>query len=99
MIRRPPRSTRTDTLFPDTTLFRSPLLILQRAHRGRGLEMTVKGGDAHPRDLRQHRRAQRLVIMVAHPFDRTPHPRQPAVLLHQSAQLRAERSLEQAIED
>src|SRR3546814_1624131 len=25
MIRRPPRSTRTDTLFPDTTLFRSVL--------------------------------------------------------------------------
>src|SRR3546814_3305561 len=25
MIRRPPRSTRTDTLFPDTTLFRSAL--------------------------------------------------------------------------
>src|SRR3546814_16461253 len=25
MIRRPPRSTRTDTLFPDTTLFRSSL--------------------------------------------------------------------------
>src|SRR3546814_3554844 len=25
MIRRPPRSTRTDTLFPDTTLFRSDL--------------------------------------------------------------------------
>src|SRR3546814_7608889 len=24
MVRRPPRSTRTDTLFPDTTLFRSP---------------------------------------------------------------------------
>src|SRR3546814_20042487 len=24
MTRRPPRSTRTDTLFPDTTLFRSP---------------------------------------------------------------------------
>src|SRR3546814_19379614 len=24
MYRRPPRSTRTDTLFPDTTLFRSP---------------------------------------------------------------------------
>src|SRR3546814_3698163 len=29
MIRRPPRSTRTDTLFPDTTLFRSPQLRLQ----------------------------------------------------------------------
>src|SRR3546814_2258171 len=27
MIRRPPRSTRTDTLFPYTTLFRSPMRI------------------------------------------------------------------------
>src|SRR3546814_19321494 len=27
MIRRPPRSTRTDTLFPDTTLFRSKVVI------------------------------------------------------------------------
>src|SRR3546814_13921002 len=26
MVRRPPRSTRTDTLFPYTTLFRSPLV-------------------------------------------------------------------------
>src|SRR3546814_1823173 len=29
MIRRPPRSTRTDTLFPYTTLFRSDVLGLQ----------------------------------------------------------------------
>src|SRR3546814_2513580 len=28
MIRRPPRSTRTDTLFPYTTLFRSPFMVL-----------------------------------------------------------------------
>src|SRR3546814_11849086 len=28
MIRRPPRSTRTDTLFPYTTLFRSTILML-----------------------------------------------------------------------
>src|SRR3546814_1376288 len=28
MIRRPPRSTRPDTLFPYTTLFRSPLLVV-----------------------------------------------------------------------
>src|SRR3546814_12436913 len=28
MIRRPPRSTRTDTLFPYTTLFRSKLVLL-----------------------------------------------------------------------
>src|SRR3546814_12828493 len=31
MIRRPPRSTRTDTLFPYTTLFRSDVLEAQRA--------------------------------------------------------------------
>src|SRR3546814_974386 len=30
MIRRPPRSTRTDTLFPYTTLFRSPTIWEQR---------------------------------------------------------------------
>src|SRR3546814_12980144 len=30
MIRRPPRSTRTDTLFPYTTLFRSPFAVLSR---------------------------------------------------------------------
>src|SRR3546814_4109135 len=37
MIRRPPRSTRTDTLFPYTTLFRShwsrPASALRQAHR------------------------------------------------------------------
>src|SRR3546814_2301940 len=30
MIRRPPRSTRTDTLFPYTTLFRSPRTLRDR---------------------------------------------------------------------
>src|SRR3546814_5960308 len=33
MIRRPPRSTRTDTLFPYTTLFRSRRLVGRRVHR------------------------------------------------------------------
>src|SRR3546814_6163267 len=33
MIRRPPRSTRTDTLFPYTTLFRSLARDLRRARR------------------------------------------------------------------
>src|SRR3546814_15163994 len=33
MIRRPPRSTRTDTLFPYTTLFRSLLMILRFLYR------------------------------------------------------------------
>src|SRR3546814_16572806 len=38
MIRRPPRSTRTDTLFPYTTLFRSPEVRAERhlAQRGEG---------------------------------------------------------------
>src|SRR3546814_13581056 len=40
MIRRPPRSTRTDTLFPYTTLFRSArgdgIGILARSHRSGG---------------------------------------------------------------
>src|SRR3546814_16006354 len=34
MIRRPPRSTRTDTLFPYTTLFRSPIPGKTPAHAG-----------------------------------------------------------------
>src|SRR3546814_3827149 len=36
MIRRPPRSTRTDTLFPYTTLFRSPVAgrLARRPHLG-----------------------------------------------------------------
>src|SRR3546814_19189723 len=43
MIRRPPRSTRTDTLLPYTTLFRS-----DRPHRGIG-----HGGLQRLRDLRR----------------------------------------------
>src|SRR3546814_9028811 len=42
MIRRPPRSTRTDTLFPYTTLFRSSV---RRAGRG-----------GHPQRARPHQR-------------------------------------------
>src|SRR3546814_12082274 len=37
MIRRPPRSTRTDTLFPYTTLFRSLLHLVEAMHAGGGL--------------------------------------------------------------
>src|SRR3546814_8987132 len=32
MIRRPPRATRTDTLFPYTTLFRSPRVTMRTAY-------------------------------------------------------------------
>src|SRR3546814_12397232 len=38
MIRRPPRSTRTDTLFPFTTLFRSELA---QRHHGYGEDLPV----------------------------------------------------------
>src|SRR3546814_7263505 len=46
MIRRPPRSTRTDTLFPYTTLFRSQRLqvdrpVLQRHHQPHGVALLV----------------------------------------------------------
>src|SRR3546814_13035846 len=47
MIRRPPRSTRTDTLFPYTTLFRSGH---QRRCAGRGAEVL---GPAYPGGQRQ----------------------------------------------
>src|SRR3546814_19623499 len=43
MIRRPPRSTRTDTLFPYTTLCRSARLELLH-HRGPGEELRHRAG-------------------------------------------------------
>src|SRR3546814_5547540 len=39
MIRRPPRSTRTDTLFPYTTLFRSRMPASQAGRRGFGYKL------------------------------------------------------------
>src|SRR3546814_4128396 len=52
MIRRPPRSTRTDTLFPYTTLFRARLLAFGAFaahfdHRTLGGEAGRLGGGAH----------------------------------------------------
>src|SRR3546814_1082951 len=48
MIRRPPRSTRTDTLFPYTTLFRSPFPIARRPIRDRD-HRHVRRGRPYPR--------------------------------------------------
>src|SRR3546814_11313965 len=46
MIRRPPRSTRTDTLFPYTTLFRSPgLMKTPMVERSAGMAAEYAGGD------------------------------------------------------
>src|SRR3546814_19224168 len=44
MIRRPPRSTRTDTLFPYTTLFRSAL---RPRHQVRPADRRQRRGDPH----------------------------------------------------
>src|SRR3546814_20299208 len=44
MIRRPPRSTRTDTLFPYTTLFRS-LVAAPLAYLNIAIYLIVSGGD------------------------------------------------------
>src|SRR3546814_2553731 len=54
MIRRPPRSTRTDTLFPYTTLFRSravdlDFLIRRRVRRGVAQEAQVERLADRPR--------------------------------------------------
>src|SRR3546814_11569286 len=53
MVRRPPRSTRTDTLFPYTTLFRSG----QRADRGDGSAVGV--GDVLERRATEDALAER----------------------------------------
>src|SRR3546814_5877565 len=85
MIRRPPRSTPTDTLFPDTTLFRSPdghgIAAGVRRRRLRAALLHPAGGrSAPPRaagDVRlrprgqQHRPQERPLP----PRPRRPHPR------------------------
>src|SRR3546814_18640082 len=55
MIRRPPRSTRTDTLFPYTTLFRSAGHGAGRGwRRGGDLFLVRAGGEQQRGGARQH---------------------------------------------
>src|SRR3546814_123348 len=67
MIRRPPRSTRTDTLVPYTTLFRS--------HIGRLGDRKGRSGVRHRRSGNQRRCHQasnkKLQTHVEHPFRET----------------------------
>src|SRR3546814_18874947 len=58
MIRRPPRSTRTDTLFPYTTLFRSFFQLL------RTLIVNAAPGHIHTFDLLRRCLPDRLIIAV-----------------------------------
>src|SRR3546814_7326730 len=55
MIRRPPRSTRTDTLFPYTTLFRSPPRRGLARHRPGRLARDHHRRRQGPRRLHHHR--------------------------------------------
>src|SRR3546814_8588628 len=61
MIRRPPRSTRTDTLFPYTTLFRSPFAAKFDAHEEAprieiGILLAVEDEAVALREQPRHRR-------------------------------------------
>src|SRR3546814_6599842 len=58
MIRRSPRSTRTDTLFPDTTLVRS--------------ERTLVGGQVQPSDVAELKAAGVAMIVNNRPDDGEP---------------------------
>src|SRR3546814_2261680 len=67
MIRRPPRSTRTDTLFPYTTLFRSAVLRFQHRRPARDAERRHRAeGDLLAR-RRQDRQRAEVVDAVAQP--------------------------------
>src|SRR3546814_8472298 len=57
MLRRPPRSTRTDTLFPYTTLFRSSLKRLTRRRTGRRSEPRACPACSEYLRVRHHRPA------------------------------------------
>src|SRR3546814_19875663 len=81
MIRRPPRSTRTDTLFPYTTLFRSPEPRLdpvdRAAHRRRGEPEAAPGGrktslgDGRGKDFHRSRTVAAAVPLCVHFKNRT----------------------------
>src|SRR3546814_1329382 len=66
MIRRPPRSTRTDTLFPYTTLFRSRLEIdpFQRRARYRARGQMRSGVAADPGADAAHRDGSGLLCTI-----------------------------------
>src|SRR3546814_4682845 len=65
MIRRPPRSTRTDTLFPDTTLFRSVRVLL--APRPSGLRRAAPQLHGPQRRPHQKLRCRALSVRSASP--------------------------------
>src|SRR3546814_11762018 len=84
MIRRPPRSTRTDTLFPDTTLFRSEhpdLDIVARADIGGQLE---RAGHLIEIIARRAVEAERHVARIARRLAQQAHRKAPRSEEHTS---------------
>src|SRR3546814_20152807 len=78
MIRRPPRSTRTDTLFPYTTLFRSPLAMIDSGdfrqllglwNRKRGSQRIPARADFDPLELKMILPRLMLLEVVDDPPD------------------------------
>src|SRR3546814_19506431 len=70
ILRRPPRSTRTDTLFPDTTLFRSGRTSGQQRRAAIEIALSVHGGistallgESDCRDARRVRRERSLAVL------------------------------------
>src|SRR3546814_14237165 len=70
MIRRPPRSTRTDTLFPYTTLFRSKSWPSEWCLEANSLAIQVLGGYGYTRDfpVEQYWRDNRLNMIPEGPY-------------------------------
>src|SRR3546814_10596313 len=70
MIRRPPRSTRTDTLFPYTTLFRSELPTEQGLRRlapekdGQRIESAMARSEEHTSELQSLMRISYAVFCL-----------------------------------
>src|SRR3546814_18700377 len=78
MIRRPPRSTRTDTLFPCTTLFRSPL---RRERYPRARHHTAHRRLAEPPEVHGARAARAAGAALRPGRALRPDPARPAPAL------------------
>src|SRR3546814_14252257 len=70
MVRRPPRSTRTDTLFPNTTLFRSRKSARENALRMREKVGLADKADAYPARLSG---GQQQRVAIARALAMEPH--------------------------
>src|SRR3546814_5841907 len=87
MIRRPPRSTRTDTLFPYTTLFRSPPDTIS-GPLGTSCACTAAGKTDRASSAPQHALAGKIIGVSISKRDR-PHPSPLALCQAAAGRLRS----------